>query len=101
MAPDMCEEDRVPEYVVRVTGKAPDSCDDIFLGSAVFLSPSMLLTCRHVCFGKDAASPFKQLRVLFEGESLPATVLHHDAKIDLAVLKLDEKGCNVSVPSWG
>jgi len=101
MYSDMSEQDRVPEYVVRVTGRDPESRDAIFLGSAVFLSTSLLLTCRHVCFAKNAASPFKHLRVLFEGEPLPATVLHHDQTKDLAVLKLDEPAQNVLVPSWG
>jgi len=95
-------EDRVPDYVVRITAKSPNSTTEVFVGSGVLIAPELVLTCRHVCWPEASSRSLVKLKVFSAGEPEPigAELLHHDKGRDLAVLKLTCEAANVIPPSW-
>jgi hypothetical protein len=98
------DENSVPAYVVRITGKISAASKRIPLGSGVLIAHDLVLTCHHVCYPDGVVGSFRVFNVHVTGaaEPIAGKVIHSDADedVDLAVLRLTTPVTGIDPPLW-
>lgn len=89
-----------PAYLAKVT--ATSLLGHPIQGSAVFIAPDLLLTCRHVIWYPRESGPATKVEVHLANRTKPvrAKVEHPDESRDLALLRLPEPVPAIVLPPW-